>query len=87
MSDAPTICRQCAHLYVVNKTDAYWRWLCKAAPLPKWFNFLTGEAVADPPYSLCKSKNFGDCVDYRPGVNSLSPNLLNPDGTPKEGEA
>ena len=84
MNDKPTICLNCAHLYRVNKNDAAWRWLCMAAPMPKWFSFVLGELIADPPYQFCAKKNFGDCVDYREGVNSLSPDLLNPDGTPKD---
>ena len=83
MSDDRPVCKACGHLYVVNKSDAYWRWLCMASPMPKWLNFVTGEFIADPPYALCKTKNYyGDCPDYEPGINSLSPDKLNPDGTP-----
>lgn len=44
-----------------------------AAPLPQWFNPLTGKTAADPPYAFCKGRNRGDCEDYSPGINSLSP--------------
>lgn len=84
MSDDPTICRFCKHLYVVNKTDRPYRYLCMAAKMEPWFNYVIGESIADPPYQFCAKKNFGDCVDYAPGVNSLSPPKLNPDGTPIE---
>lgn len=82
MSDAPTICRQCKHLFRVNKNDAVWRFLCMATPMPPAFNYVIGEIVADPPYQYAIKKNYGNCVDYREGVNSLSPNKLNSDGTP-----
>jgi hypothetical protein len=68
-----TVCAKCQHLYIVNKNDAWYRWLCMKAPLPKLFNYVTGETVADPPYSFCRRINEGDCQDFEEGVNALHP--------------
>lgn len=71
-----TICSTCGNLYLVNRSDAWYRWLCLAAPRQKWENPVTGLTVADPPYSFCKHLNDGECANWKPGVNHLSPDKL-----------
>lgn len=74
----PTVCARCAHLYIVNAKDGYWRWLCLKQPRAAWFNRVTGETKADPPYARCVDLNDGNCPEYSEGVNSLSPDKLKP---------
>lgn len=81
-------CADCKHLFIVNKNDRYFRWLCMHIPLKPWFNEVTGETVADPPYMTCKDRRFGPmkghmCPDWEEGINSLSPAKLSvgPDGS------
>lgn len=78
-------CSSCEHLFVVNKGDRWYRWLCRAMPRPAWHNDVTGEVVADPPYLLCSNRRHGplkgrDCPDWEEGINALSPDRLVPDG-------
>ena len=62
-----TVCKRCDHHYMGSKSEPYWRWLCTAAPLDAWDNFVTGETVADPPYQFCKEINrYGNCPMYEP---------------------
>lgn len=73
-----TVCAQCAHLYIVNPKDGYWRWLCKQQPRAAWFNRITGLTLADPPYARCVDLNDGNCPAWKAGVNSLSEDKLKP---------
>lgn len=66
-----TVCAKCGNLFVVNKNDPWWRWLCIKAPIQQQFNPVTGLTVADPPYRLCKLLNYGDCEMFEVGPNSL----------------
>ena len=71
-------CVSCFHLYRVDKNDGYWRWLCKEAPLPDWYNPVTGETVADPPYRTCQSVrrelgNDNECPRFLAGPNQIHP--------------
>lgn len=75
MSDAGAICRQCRHLFVVNKGDSWWRWLCMKAPMPARWNPVLGETIADPPYALCRYTNSGDCEHFEAGFNQLNPKV------------
>ena len=86
----PTICAQCEGLYIVNKSDGYWRWLCTKVKRAAWFNPVTGLTVADPPYSFCKDLNDGNCEMFKAGINALSPDKLDRpniagEAKPKEG--
>lgn len=74
----PTVCATCANLYIVNPRDGYWRWLCKKQPRAAWFNRVTGQTLADPPYAKCIDLNDGNCPEYTQGVNALSPDKLKP---------
>ena len=68
------ICANCANLYIVNKSDPWWRWLCQAKPRREWTNYVTGLHAADPPYSACKDINHsGACPMFVAGPNSLKP--------------
>lgn len=68
-----TVCTKCKNLFVVNKSDQWYRWLCMAKKREQEFNPVTGDTVADPPYELCRYINYGGCIHYEAGVNSLSP--------------
>jgi len=83
MTTEPTVCVGCKNLYVVNPKDGYWRWLCMEVKRAAWFNPVTGQTIADPPYSFCKDLNDGKCSMFEPGINSLSPAKLGvgPDGS------
>jgi hypothetical protein len=81
-------CVTCKHLFVVNKNDRWYAWLCMKLPLLAWENEVTGEKVADPPYMRCKDRRMGpmkgrECPDWETGINSLSPAKLGvgPDGS------
>lgn len=73
MAETATICATCKNLYVVGKTDHWFRWLCYAKKREAEFNPVTGETVADPPYDYCRHINFGMCVHYEKGPNSRQP--------------
>ena len=62
-SCVPTICRDCEHLYVVNKNDRWYRWLCIRSPVTE-INFVSG--TIDPPYKLCRFVNYGECAMFEP---------------------
>lgn len=83
----PTICTDCANLFRVNAKDHWVKWLCLASPTEQ-ISYVTGKL--DPPYRFCRFINFGDCIMFKPGINSLSPDKLqeNKDGshTQKDGE-
>lgn len=72
----PTICAECRHVFIVNKSDAWYRWLCLASPKSKWFNPVNGVIAADPPYQFCKMLNNGNCEMFEPGPNQLGPDKL-----------
>lgn len=81
-------CTQCRHLFVVNAKDRWKYWLCMKIPLKPWYNEVTGETVADPPYMRCWDRRMGplkgdECPDWEAGINSLSPDKLaaGPDGS------
>lgn len=73
MTDDATICAECKHLYVVNKGDPWWRWLCMRQPEPAKFNPVTGLIVADPPWKACRYVNDGNCPGFDAGPNALHP--------------
>ena len=61
----PTYCTTCANLYIVNKSDPPWRWLCHKHKRAPGYSFVAGEAfLANPPYLFCKDVNAGMCPLY-----------------------
>lgn len=69
----PSVCAKCVFLHATAKSDRWWAWLCTRHPLPQFFNPVTGETVADPPYQRCKKINDGECLDFEAGPNILFP--------------
>lgn len=60
----PTICARCEHLYIVNKNDPSYRWLCMAKKREPEMNYQTGLVQADPPYLYCRHINYGACIHF-----------------------
>lgn len=76
MNDVAPICAKCQHLYIVNKNDLWYRWLCMQMPREAEYNPVLGVTVADPPYYRCKDINTGNCHLYEHGPNSLEPRRI-----------
>ena len=80
----PTICRDCEHLYVVNKNDRWYRWLCIRSPVTE-INFVSG--TIDPPYKLCRFVNYGECAmfeaDKHPAPKGSIERFYNDEDQPK----
>lgn len=71
-----TLCKDCAHVYVVGKNDPSWKWLCMKKPREQEFNYQTGETVADPAWERCRHINYGNCIHFDAGPNSLKPRTV-----------
>ena len=68
---APTYCCDCRHVYVVHKTDPWYRWLCMKAPRPREINYVAGPGIVNEPYYRCETRNFGECPDFEAGPNEF----------------
>lgn len=65
MSDGPTICDHCAHVYRERRSDPPWRWMCIKHKRGEGFGFVTAGMWDDfPPYAFCKDVNLGHCPLY-----------------------
>ena len=70
----PAVCVRCEQLYLANKSDPWWRFLCIASPRRATYNAVVGHELADPPYHKCRDINpLGFCKLYREGVNDYQP--------------
>lgn len=76
MQNEPTVCATCYHMWMVNKTDPWWRWVCRKFPREQVFNPVTGLTVADPPCLECKIINRGECKYWEAGPNDLQPRKM-----------
>lgn len=71
------VCVKCRHLYIVNKSDSWWRFLCMQHPRRRQYNPVLGAEVADPPYRWCKDVNaYGKCQLYEEGPNDYQPRKM-----------
>lgn len=72
-----TVCATCEHLHSSAKGISWVRWCCMKWP-HDGINPVTG-ANYDPPYRLCRYKNFGSCKDHNTGPNCFTDDQLTQD--------
>lgn len=57
-----TLCSNCRHVYLANKSDQPWYWMCIKHKRADGYGFVTQDTwVSKPPYLFCRDVNGGAC--------------------------
>ena len=67
-----TLCSECKHVRLNNKSDGPWRWYCIKHPRLAGWSFVTDKMLNMQPFLRCADVNGGACPLYEQGLNQLT---------------